>query len=93
MTVTKYLNQGSKKEYEFYTVEELRDDLDKLVSAGKGNFIIMLPIVNKELYGNAEYMLANKTDSFVGVDSMEQCAYLEALPDEVDYYIASQILK
>ena len=63
-----------------YTVEDLRDALDKLVDEGLGDRIVLIP--DNDLDYDADYRTIGNIDTD---DMSKECIYLEVLSDEDEY--------
>ncbi len=64
---------------EYYTVEKLRNELEKLCAVGLGNRIVTFPNPDYDTWPNCDYVVVSqiKTD-----DLLEECIYLQPLPPE-----------
>ena len=89
MTVAKFLNEKQYND-EFYTVQELYDDLADLVSRGLGNRIVMVD--ERDERRCADYRFLKKERKGIDtIDTTRKCVYLYTHDDEIDDYLAEKI--
>ena len=78
------------KPIEVFTIEELRDTLNALVDKGLGDKIILLPVLHADEY-EADYVFADKRNSFSLEDINHKVAYMEALSPDDDADAANKL--
>lgn len=75
------MKKGNKKMkqngIQVYTVKELKEELDKLISEGNGDKIVLVPCYDEANEGEYRTIGAVENDDITG-----QCIYLEDLSNE-----------
>lgn len=89
MTVNEYLKRGIKYEPEFYTVNELYNELEELIANGLGNYIVL--ITNPYENQDSNYVFLDKKTSLTGKDISSRCVYLDAVSEKEEEYLTNQI--
>ena len=88
MTVAEYFNKNNN-ELKFFTVGELRDELDALCDKGLENRIVLVPNPYPDL-DNADYVLCKY--SIDTDDVSENCIYLDAFTFDENDKLCSALL-
>ena len=87
MTISKYLNKN-EDELEFYTVNELYADLEKLIEEGFGDRIVMVENYVDSPYTGDYHFIEKCIDTS---DSEHKCIYFNGFLSNEDNYLASRI--
>lgn len=88
MTVAEYFNKNTN-ELKFFTVGELRDELDVLCDRGLEDRIVLVPNPYPDL-DNADYVLCK-----YGIDTVDgegKCVYLDAFTFDENDKLCSALL-